>query len=126
MNTDDVKGVEGLTLEGALEFAETYQGPDREAEALAVLAREIRRMRSLPSQSEAVAKARMEFPYSVKRWINLLADWEDNNGTMAGIVQKEWETLIESMANLAVEVSPRMARNDMENCHAQAQETQEG
>ena len=42
-------------------------------------------------------------------WITLLADWERENGTIAGIMPAEYENLMESVRRLAITHSPRQA-----------------
>ncbi len=63
--------------------------------------------------AERAAAGSVTVPESVQKWIRLLAEWEDRNGAMAGILEDEAASLVRSMANLAVTNSPRNARNAM-------------
>lgn len=42
--------------------------------------------------------------------LKVLAEWEDVNGTICGIMPDEWMALMEPIANVAIFESPRMAR----------------
>ena len=43
--------------------------------------------------------------------LRVLAEWEDVNGSLAGIMRDEWEALWRPVAEVSIHNSPRMARN---------------
>lgn len=54
--------------------------------------------------------------------VTLLAEWEDKNGTLAGITLSEWVELHQAATDAAVIESPRMLRNRIAHPPAQPQE----
>lgn len=50
-------------------------------------------------------------PPALPRIIQVLAEWEDRNGSLAGIMADEWVALREAVVDAAIVESPRMVRN---------------
>lgn len=51
-------------------------------------------------------------PFKLPRIIKVLAEWEDKNGTLAGILEHEWLALLHPIRRAATIQSPRRARHE--------------